>query len=61
MESHGTPGNIQISRATYELIADEFAVEALGVKAVKGKGDTEVWQVTGRRSAAGATSARNSV
>ena len=28
MESHGTPGRIQITRATYELVADEFVVRA---------------------------------
>ena len=27
MESHGSSGKIQITRATYELIKDEFGVE----------------------------------
>ena len=43
MESHGTPGRIQITRATYELLADEFECEPRGTIAVKGKGAVEVW------------------
>jgi adenylate cyclase len=50
MESHGTPGRIQITRATYELVADEFECEARGTIAVKGKGDMEVWYLLGRRA-----------
>jgi guanylate cyclase len=48
MESQGTPGRIQITRATYELIADEFACEPRGTMAVKGKGEMEIWHVLGR-------------
>src|SRR5215211_4033914 len=43
MESHGTPGRIQITRATYELLADEFECEPRGSIAVKGKGEIEAW------------------
>jgi adenylate cyclase len=43
MESHGAPGRIQITRATYELLADEFECEPRGTIAVKGKGEVEVW------------------
>ena len=43
MESHGTPGRIQITRATYELLAGEFEFEPRGTIAVKGKGEIEVW------------------
>ncbi len=49
MESHGTPGRIQITRATYELLADEFECEPRGTIAVKGKGDIEVWYLDGPR------------
>ena len=38
MESHGTPGRIQITRATHELLADEFEFESRGTISVKGKG-----------------------
>jgi adenylate cyclase len=56
MESHGTPGRIQITRATYELLAGEFECEPRGAIAVKGKGDVEAWYLgrpkRDRRSAA---------
>ena len=45
MESHGTPGRIQITRATYELLADAFECEPRGAIAVKGKGEIEAWYV----------------
>jgi guanylate cyclase len=61
MESHGTPGRIQITRATYELLADGFECEPRGTIAVKGKGEVEAWYLVGsqsdRASAAGATGA----
>ena len=45
MESHGMGGMIQITRATYELIKDEFICEPRGTVNVKGKGEMEVWLV----------------
>ena len=50
MESHGTPGRIQITRATYELLRDEFECEPRGTISVKGKGEMETWYVVGRRA-----------
>ena len=52
MESHGTPGRIQITRATYELLGDEFDCEPRGTIAVKGKGEMEAWYLVGRRPSA---------
>jgi guanylate cyclase len=49
MESHGAGGVVQITRATYELIKDEFVCEPRGTVNVKGKGEMEVWQVAGVR------------
>ncbi len=49
MESHGTPGRIQITRATYELLADEFECDPRGPIAVKGKGEIESWYLIGPR------------
>jgi guanylate cyclase len=43
MESHGTPGRIQVTRATYELLADEFEFEPRGTIPIKGKGQVEAW------------------
>jgi guanylate cyclase len=49
MESHGAVGRIQITRATYELLGDEFECEPRGTIPVKGKGEMEVWYLLGRR------------
>jgi adenylate cyclase len=49
MESHGTPGRIQITRATYELLKDEFECEPRGTVSVKGKGEMETWYLVGPR------------
>jgi adenylate cyclase len=50
MESHGTPGEIQITRATYELLKDEFVCRRRGTILVKGKGRMETWYLEGSRS-----------
>jgi adenylate cyclase len=50
MESHGSPGRIQITRGTYDLLGDEFECEPRGTIAVKGKGEMEIWHVLGRRA-----------
>jgi guanylate cyclase len=52
MESHGTTGDIQITRATYELLKDEFICEPRGTVTVKGKGEMETWYLVGRKSSA---------
>jgi guanylate cyclase len=51
MESHGTAGRVQITRATFELVADEFECEPRGTIEVKGKGPMEIWHVIARRRA----------
>ena len=45
MESHGSDGSIQITRATYELIKSDFVCESRGTVYVKGKGEMEAWQI----------------
>jgi len=50
MESQGQGGVIQITRATYELIKDDFICESRGTVTVKGKGDMEVWNVVGKKT-----------
>jgi adenylate cyclase len=49
MEAHSEPGQIQITRATYELLRDEFVCERRGPVQVKGKGEMETWFLLGRR------------
>jgi adenylate cyclase len=50
MESQSTPGEIQISRATYELLKEEFVCRRRGTILVKGKGQMETWYLAGPRS-----------
>jgi adenylate cyclase len=50
MEEHGTPGDIQITRTTYELLKDEFVCKRRGTIEVKGKGEMETWYLEGPRS-----------
>jgi adenylate cyclase len=50
MESHGTPGQIQITRETYDLLKDEFVCEPRGTIAVKGKGEMDTWYLVADRS-----------
>ncbi len=49
MESEGIPGSIQVTKATYELIRDQFVCEPRGVIAVKGKGDMNTYLLVARR------------
>ncbi len=49
MESHGLPGKIQITRSTFELIADHFVCEPRGVIDIKGKGPMETWFLEAER------------
>ncbi|MFL5645982.1 MAG: adenylate/guanylate cyclase domain-containing protein [Chloroflexota bacterium] len=52
MESHGTPGRIQVTRATRDLLADEFELEPRGTIPIKGKGEIETWYLVGPKAAA---------
>src|SRR5207247_677711 len=49
MESQGTPGRIQITAATHDLIKDEFVCVRRGTVLVKGKGEMETWYLIERR------------
>lgn len=49
MESQGVPGEIQLTRATYELIQDEFLCEPRGSIVVKGIGLMETWFLVERK------------
>jgi class 3 adenylate cyclase len=53
MESQGTPGRVQVTRATYELLADEFVCEPRGSVMIKGKGEMEAWYLVGPRPGVG--------
>jgi len=47
MESHSSPGEIQMTNATYELLKDEFECRPRGVIPVKGKGEMQTWYLVG--------------
>ncbi len=49
MESHGSPGQINISSKTYELVKDRFNCTARGKLDVKGLGEVEMYFVEGVR------------
>jgi len=49
MESQGTPGKIQVTQATYDLLRDEFELEPRGTVPIKGKGNVETWYLVGIR------------
>jgi adenylate cyclase len=53
MESHGVPGRIHLSDATYELIREEFECEPRGTIEVRGKGAMRTWFLIGERRARG--------
>jgi len=50
MESHGIPGGIQISEATYRLIFDKFVFKKRGPIEVKGKGEMVTYLLESRIS-----------
>jgi adenylate cyclase len=58
MESHGTSGRIQITRATKDLLEEEFVCEPRGTITVKGKGEMDVWYLVGRRASPAASDER---
>lgn len=49
MESQGVPGQIQITRDTYELICGDFICEPRGSVQVKGRGEIETWFLIGKK------------
>ena len=53
MESHGIPGNIQITQTTYEQVKDnlkhKYIFESRGLIEIKGKGEMQTYLVIGHR------------
>lgn len=49
MESQGAPGEIQITRATYEQVKHRFDCEYRGTIPVKGRGDMDIWFLRGQK------------
>jgi PAS domain S-box-containing protein len=49
MESHGIPGEIQVSQATCDLIKDKYTLEDRGEINIKGKGLMQTYLLKGRK------------
>lgn len=49
MESHGIAGAIQVTQKTYQLLQNQYKFEQRGLIEVKGKGEMEVYLLTGRK------------
>ena len=51
MESHGIPGNIQISQTTYEQVKNkhQYKLESRGLVEIKGKGEMQTYLVMGNK------------
>jgi adenylate cyclase len=50
MQTQGESGKIQITRATHDLLSEEFVCERRGTIEVKGKGKMETWYLEGLRT-----------
>jgi len=48
MESTGMPGQIQVTRAVYERLQQNYEFESRGMVQVKGKGEIEAWILHGQ-------------
>jgi class 3 adenylate cyclase len=60
MESHGKAGKKQISERFYDVVKNEFVLEAHGEIMVKGKGNMPVWYITGKKNPEGSTTEKDS-
>jgi class 3 adenylate cyclase len=49
MESHGLPGQVQVSQAVYERLKDTFAFESRGLVPIKGMEPTPTYLLRGHR------------
>ena len=47
MESHGLPGCIQVTSATYQRLQEKYLLESRGTIEVKGKGEMKTYFLTG--------------
>jgi class 3 adenylate cyclase len=50
MESHGIPGSIQVTEATYKCLRKQFLFEERGLVQVKGRGKMNCYLLMGKKS-----------
>jgi class 3 adenylate cyclase len=48
MESHGTPGKIQVSEAVYERLKDRYSFESRGSVSIRSKGEMRTYWLIGK-------------
>lgn len=49
MESHGEPGKIQVTEATYERLKQRYNFQERGIVALKGRGEMKSYWLTGQK------------
>jgi len=49
MESHGIPGTIQVTAATYQHLQDNYVFQERGIIPVKGKGEMMTYFLTAKK------------
>lgn len=47
LESYGSPGRIQVSKETYEILSGHYTFEERGIIDIKGKGEVQAYYLTG--------------
>ncbi len=50
MESHGLPGHIHVTQATYERLRGKYVFTGRGRIPIKGKGEMDTWLLEGRKN-----------
>ncbi|MBS2024633.1 MAG: hypothetical protein JST92_19700 [Deltaproteobacteria bacterium] len=53
MESHGKPGEVQVSESAFRELAPDFELEERGMVEVKGRGPMPTWFLRTRRAGTG--------
>ncbi len=59
MESHGVTGAIHVTRATWEILKNDYEFESRGTVEIKGKGPMETWLLKGRGGPIGQNALRD--
>lgn len=49
MESHGTPGKIQVTETTYNKLKNLYDFEERGMIVIKGKGEMSTYWLMGKK------------
>jgi adenylate cyclase len=49
MESHGEPGRVHVTEATYQRLKDKYELELRGMVPIKGKGMMTTYWLKGKK------------